>query len=281
MQILKTVFQSIIIFSFLTLFTFPYQATAANPFKKKEKQKKEKVKTKPSKKADTSKSEYKPDPQSDQKVKQLVSVIEAIPRGTAIVNDGYVEAPPDHQPYNPDGTRNQNFKVNPDPAQSVSAIYAGYDKRRAEAVLELIKMGPKAVDELSRTLVNDALKYHDFYAYALLEIKDVRAAPAFIKILDEGKTKKNIAGSARRMGNIALSEKLEKESTRMINESTDALKTLTGQDFGDNHFKWQDWWKQNEAELGPAPKLLLYTANPPSSNSEILFDPALLKFQDP
>ncbi len=263
------------------------QASAAWKPKKKNKdnaenknkpQKEPASKTNPKSTADFERTKnHKPDPAADARVRELIGVIESHPSGVVIINNGEVQAPPDHQPFNPDGTRNENFTVTPDPTQGLAAMQAKVDSNRNAAVQELIGMGPKSVDELSRALVNDSLEFRSLYAYALGEIKDPRAVPALIKYMDDAFMKAQMAPSLRSIGDEAKALALEDEANKCREEAASALKKITGLDYGTDLARWKDWWEKNKDKAGPLPNIKLYDANP--APPKVHFDPALMENQ--
>lgn len=203
-------------------------------------------------------------PAANARVRQLIAIIEANPSGVVVNNAGVVNAPPDNQPYNPDGTRNQNFRVDPDLSQAGVALILNADHRRAQAVQELIRMGKPAVPEMSRALVWESHEYRRFYAYILGELKDERSVPAVLKYLEDAQMKATMIPITRTTGDMAMVKKLLDDGNRMGTDSAQALNKITGQNFGVDLLKWQAWWETNKCRVGPTPKIITYTANPPS-----------------
>ncbi len=81
-----------------------------------------------------------------------------------------------------------------------------------------------ALDALIAALSNKNFFLREYAAESLGQIGDRRAVEPLIGILDDrwGAARSNAAG---------------------------ALKSLTGQDFGENHAKWQQWWEENKDEI--------------------------------
>jgi HEAT repeat protein len=90
---------------------------------------------------------------------------------------------------------------------------------REEAALALAKIGdPRAVEPLIASLEFGEMRGRSAAAKALGSFKDKRAVEPLIAILDE------FPGRACAV-------------------SADALKAITGQDFGTDAKKWREWWK--------------------------------------
>lgn len=202
-----------------------------------------------------------PTPQQEERIKKLIALIESKPQGLIINNRGQVEVPPDHQPYSRDGSRNQNFVVTPDLSQGQAALVTNHDQLRAQAVTELINMGPVAVPQLCLALVNEGLEHRRLYAQMLGQIGDRRAVPALIKYMEDGKMMQKTASSFETL-DPATSAKLAQEGRTICADSCASLARITGEDFGPVISQWQAWWEVNKAGVGPTPKLQTYTANP-------------------
>jgi HEAT repeat protein len=134
------------------------------------------------------------------------------------------------------------------------------DHRAAMRVMVKMK-DPRAVEPLI-----GALKHEDEYvrieaAEALGEVKDPRTVDPLIAALkdEDARVQESAADSLGRMGARraiepliqALQQSNKYHDWRNISFGiSNALKTLTGQDFGKDHGKWQKWWLQNkEREL--------------------------------
>jgi hypothetical protein len=208
-----------------------------------------------------------------------MAVVEIQPEGLVISNRGKVDAPPDHKTYTADGSRNENFVVTPDYSQAEAALAINHDQRRAQAVQELIKIGGPAVDKLAVAVAADHNRDLHYYCYALGEIGDPRAVPAILKYFKDGRMKLKTAPASRSLGNENLARELEEEGRRMIAESVLSLQKITGESYGPDGAKWIAWWDANKADVGPTPKLILYTANPPAP--KVHYDPSMFKMTTP
>jgi hypothetical protein len=211
------------------------------------------------------------DPAVQKKVLELISLIEMKPTGVFVNNQGRVEVPPNHQPYNPDGSRNQDFTVTHD-TPSGGAIMVNHEQKRQQAVRDLIAIGRPAVDELARALTREYMTYRSLYAYALGEIRDPRAVPALLKYLEDGQEKLKNVPFVRENGDPAFAEQLEASGNKMIQDAGEALSKITGQNYGPDLAKWKEWWEANKDRVGPTPNLIEYTANPPSSQPPVHYD---------
>lgn len=197
------------------------------------------------------------------RVRQLIVTIETKPSGIVVNNNGQVAAEPGHSPYNPDGTRNQNYTVTHDNSQGPAGVVLNNDQLRAQAIAELIKIGKPAVPQLVTALMTEGSEFRRFYAYTLGEIKDPRAVPALIKYMEDGYAKFKLVPQIRASGNEALAKKQEDDGKLMIADSVLALEKITGEKYGSDLNKWKQWWEANKAKVGPTPPLQTYTANPP------------------
>ncbi len=199
-------------------------------------------------------------PATRARVQNLIAAIEQQASGLIINRSGRVNNPRGDQPYNPDGSRNQNFRVVPDYQSGPAAVAGDANQRRKRATMELIKIGPAAVPQLSRALVNDFYKQRHLYAFALGEIKDLRAVPALIKYFEEALMKKKTAKAFQQHGDPAMANKLTNEAEQMIEVAWAALKKISGKDYGPDITKYKAWWEANKHTAGPCPSLDIYKA---------------------
>jgi hypothetical protein len=204
-----------------------------------------------------------PTPEQKEHIAYLLAFIESQPAGFVFNNSGIVARPPNHKPYNPDGSRNQNFRVAPDPNQAQASAVTNHEKRRASAMEELIKIGRPAVPQTVTAIVNEGNQYRFIYAFILGEIKDPRAVPALIKYMNDGKMKLDCAASYRKFGDEEMAKLMEDEGQAMIADATGALESITGQDYGPDIDKWRAWWEANKAKYGTPLPLVIETADPP------------------
>ncbi len=207
-----------------------------------------------------------PTPEQEKEIKKRLETIEAVPSGVIIDNRGEVEVSPGHRPYNPDGSRNQDFKVVPGDVEET--IEQKNRRERGLAVKALIRTGRPAVPQVVAALMEEGNQYRHLYAYVLGEIGDPRAVPALIKYMEEGKMKQTMAGSYEKPGKKKMAEKLDKEGRGMVSDATGALEQTTSEDYGPDLQKWKKWWQINRHKYGPPIPLQQFTANPPESSSE-------------
>jgi hypothetical protein len=217
------------------------------------------------------------DPELQKKILDLINIVEYKPSGLYVNNNGKVDVPPDHQPYNPDGSRNENFTVTHDTPGGEVPLAAN-EARRQQSIKDLIAIGRPAVDELCKALTRDYFLHRDLYAFALGEIRDPRAVPALLKYYQDGLEKLKNVPFVRQNGDEQTAVKLETTGNKMVGDAATALQKITGQAYGNDFPKWQAWWDANKAQVGPTPNLIEYTANPPdgSSSPEYHFDPSLM-----
>ena len=199
------------------------------------------------------------DAAQDARIRALVLAIEDKPNGVIINNAGYIEKAPVNQPYNADGSRNENFRVTPD-LSGMEAVYAlNGEARKQKAYDELVRIGRPAVPLLSMAVVMEAYEQRPLYVKALGEIRDPRAVPFLAKYMEDGKMKVSMAPMVMRAGNTVESRKMEADGKKMMADSADALQKITGQAYGPDVARWRAWWDQNKAKVqGPMPPVQLY-----------------------
>ena len=198
------------------------------------------------------------DPAAEARIRALIAAIEDKPSGLIVNNSGRIDAPPANQPYNPDGSRNENFRVTPNPSSGQAALLQNPEQRRSQALAELIRIGRPAVPFLCMALMMEAYEHRPLYAQALGEIKDPRAVPHLLKYFEDGKMKVSLAATVARSGDAAMAKKLEDEGRLMMTDATAALAKITGRNFGPDLGKWRQWWEENKAKVGPTPPVVLY-----------------------
>ncbi len=199
-------------------------------------------------------------------IKQLIKTIESRPSGVIIHNKAQVQSGVDHRPYNPDGSRNQNFRVLPDEESAKDTHKLDHQRKRGRAVKELIHIGRPAVPQVVPALMKEGHRFRHLYAYILGEIGDPRAVPALIKYMEDGVMKKSLAESYRRLDKKEMAGKLDKEGQGMVSDAAGALERISGEDYGPDLSKWKKWWKKNKHKYGPPIPIMQYTANPPESS---------------
>ena len=195
------------------------------------------------------------------RVQELIRLIETKPSGVFVNEQVKVIKPPDHQPYNPDGSRNQDFTVRPDTEHPAVADKIYVEERREQYLQELIKIGQPAEPALIRAMIFEGYEFRPLYCRALGEIKDLRAAPALLKFYEDGRNQLMVAKAARQLDPAAAAEAEQKGRARTA-AAIAALENLSGQKFGDDPAKWQAWWDSRKGQVQPLPVPTLYSVNP-------------------
>lgn len=196
------------------------------------------------------------------RAEELIRKIEYQPTGIYVNRNANPIADPNRQAYNPDGTRNQNFKVEADyTAPEISKIF-NVEQHRMQYAAELIKIGKPAVPALMLAACNEGYKYRHYYCHCLAAIGDLRASAALLKYYTDGIRQVKLAESIRTTGDQTWAAEVEKQGNQMKQLAIASLKQLSGQTIGDDFTAWETWWNQKKPELGPIPPLTTYTANP-------------------
>lgn len=112
--------------------------------------------------------------------------------------------------------------------------------------------GPRSVEDLINDLKDESWQVRWSAAETLGEMKDLRAVEALVETLKD----KNVyvrGMAARALGEIKDPRAIEPLINALKDEIKDvrrnaawALKEITGEDFGQDYTKWQDWWKQKK-----------------------------------
>lgn len=195
----------------------------------------------------------------DARIRALILAIEDKPSGVIINNAGYIENAPANQPYNPDGSRNENFRVTPDLSGANTAYMLNGEQRKQKAYEELVRIGRPAVPLLSMAVVMEGYDQRPIYVKALGEIRDPRAVPHLIKYMEDGKMMLSMAASMVSLGNTVEAKKLQCDGNKMMADAADALAKITGQNYGPNLGPWRQWWEQNQSKVqGPIPPTQIY-----------------------
>jgi len=191
------------------------------------------------------------------RVKELIDLINLEPNVLMVNPKAQVVKDPNWQPYTPDGKYNQDFKVVPDDSAPEISQALQIEQNRAKWTNELVQIGLPAVPELVKAVLDEGKKYRHFYVTALGLIKDVKACPAILKYYYEGVEQVKLAKSLEQLGAGEEPEKLRQESIFRKGVAVEALKSISGKDFGDDYPKWEQWWKETEKKIGPVelPKL--------------------------
>lgn len=192
------------------------------------------------------------------RVKELIKLINSEPNLLTINPKADVVKDPNWKPVSPDGKRNQDFKVVPDDsAPGISnALYV--DLNRERWTRELIQIGRPAVPDLTAGSLDGQNTYRDYLIYALGQIKDLKGAPAILKYYSDAIDQGKVADSIERMGDKAEADRIRQEVSFKKTTALNALKTLSGQDFGDDYSKWDNWWKATEKKIGKVELPVLY-----------------------
>lgn len=201
------------------------------------------------------------------RVKKLIELINQEPNLLAVNPKAKVVKPPDWTPYTPDGRRNQDFKVVPDDSSPEIAQALQIEQNRQKWSKELVGYGTIAVPELIKAVLDEGNKYRHFLVWALGEIKDLRAVPCILKYYDEALSQERLAKSLEKMGLKDQPAQLRKEAELKKKYAIEALKKISGKDFGDNYSKWEQWWKEVGSKLPGAKLPKLYEvkgAKPPA-----------------
>ena len=116
---------------------------------------------------------------------------------------------------------------------------------------------PRVVEPLVMALKDEYYEVRNAAAFALGFFNDTRAIEPLIKALDDGhpRVRGNAAISLGRMGDIRAQEALIRtleyairQNEPYLAESAAAvLRSLTGEDFGQDHEKCKFWWKENRS----------------------------------
>ncbi len=215
-----------------------------------------------------------PESRARARARSLIAAVEKVYSGAVFVG-GKIDEDPSHRPYNPDGSRNQNFYVAPDYANTEGAEMLNADRKRALALKQLIEMGLPAAPELCRAMVTGGYRYRHFYAYALGEIGDPRAAPALIKYMEDGKSMIEVSEAIKATGDTTHARELETRGRRMMSQGAGALGQITGESYGPDLAEWKAWWERHKAEIGETPNLKTFNVNPDSP--KVHYDPETFK----
>ena len=191
-------------------------------------------------------------------VKELIKLINLEPNLITVNPKAVVVKDPDWRPIGPDGKRNQDFRVAPDDsAPDISqAVMVGYS--RELWTNELIKIGTPAVPELVAAALDTGNKYRYYLFYALGQIKDLHGAPALLKYYSDAVEMGKVANSIERLGDKDESDRVRRQVAFEKSTAIYALKSMSGQDFGDDYGKWDSWWKETEKKIGKVNLPVLY-----------------------
>jgi hypothetical protein len=191
-------------------------------------------------------------------VKELIKLINLEPNLITVNPKAEVVKDPNWRPIGPDGKRNQDFRVAPDDtAPEISqAVMAEWNRERWTK--ELIKTGSPAVPELMAGALDTGNKYRYYLIYALGQIKDLHGAPAVLKYYSDAVDMDKLANSIERMGDKEEAERVRRQVAFEKSTALYALKSMSGQDFGDDYGKWDNWWKETEKKIGKVDLPVLY-----------------------
>lgn len=195
-----------------------------------------------------------------ERVRELIKLINTEPNLLMVNPRAQVVKDPDWRPVTPDGKYNQDFKVAPDDSAPEIAQAVNLDQNRNKWCHELVHYGTDAVPELVKAVLDPANKYRSYLIDVLGQIKDVHAAPAILKYYWDAVEKDKVTKSLAAMGASEEAAKIKQEAEQDKKVSIEALKSLSGQDFGDNYPKWEAWWKDMEKKIGKVELPKLYDA---------------------
>ncbi len=207
-----------------------------------------------------------PDNQVQARINQLIKLINLKPNLITVNQSNQVIKDPNQQPFNPDGTRNQDFTVQPDYSHPSMSQVINADQNREKWTAELIRIGKPAVPALVKALTYEGHEYREYYARALGGIRDPRAVPAILKYYQDGVIQMNLAKMIRSSGDEAAAKECEKKGQTMKQAAVKALEQISGQKLGDDLAKWNQWWIENKANVKPLPVPKHYSANPKSNS---------------
>lgn len=187
------------------------------------------------------------------RIEWLIRNINLKPSMVTVNQNNQVVKEPDHKPYNPDGTRNQDFVVRPDYSHPDISNAVNVDANREKWMLELIQIGKPAVPALVKAVTYEGHEYREYYAQALGKIGDMRAVPALLKFYQDGVMQLSMAKMIRSSGNETVAKECEAEGNKMINAAVQALEDISGEKYGKDFNKWQLWWRGKKENVDALP----------------------------
>jgi len=202
------------------------------------------------------------------RVKELIKLINQEPNLLVVNPKAKVIKDANWRPYNPDGSVNQDFKVVSDDSVPEIAQALQIEQNRVKWTKELIDIGLPAVEEMVKTVLDQGYKYRHFIVYGLSQIKNIRTVPAILKFFSEGIEQEKLAKTLEQMELKEEAVRAQEEGALKKNTSVEALKVLSGKDFGDEYQKWEKWWKETEKQIGPVELPKIYEAKGASSPSQ-------------
>jgi hypothetical protein len=200
----------------------------------------------------------KADQETQNRVKELIRLINLEPNLIMVNPKAEVVKDPGWRPIGPDGRRCQDFRVAPDDSAPDISQAVNAEWNRERWVKELIKIGSPAVRELMAGALDPGNKYRYYLFYALGQIKDPHGAPALLKYYSDAIDQGKLANSVERMGDKDQAESIRRQADFEKATALFALKTMSGQDFGDDYPKWDNWWKDTEKKIGKVDLPVLY-----------------------
>jgi len=216
----------------------------------------------------------KVDAEIQKRVKELIELINQEPNVLMVNPKAVVVKDENWRPYTPDGKYNQDFKVIPDDSSPEVSQALKIEQNRQKWTNELVMIGLPAVPELIKASLDTGRKYRYFYITALGLIKDVKATPAILKYYQEGIDQEKLAKSMEKMAAVEDAEALRKEAIFRKGVAIEALKNISGKDFGDDYAKWEQWWKDMEKKIGPVELPKLYEIKGTNEKPSTQFVPA-------
>jgi hypothetical protein len=154
-------------------------------------------------------------------------------------------------------------EIGPEAKEAVPALIKAlrdeHPYTRQDAALALGSIGAEAKEAIPALI--EALEDNDEYgrqdaalALGSIGVEAKEAVPALIKALGDEKPCAR-AAAAWALGSIgaevketvpALIEALRDEDSLVRQNATEALGAITGQDFGQDALRWQEWWKEQK-----------------------------------
>ncbi len=126
----------------------------------------------------------------------------------------------------------------------------------ADAAMALYQMRDVLARSPMESLLDDERPYvRSSAAFVLEAVGGETSVEALIPLLKDPRAKANAAGALGKIGDRRaiepLAELLNDENSNIRWRTLDALKDITGEDFGDSPDLWLMWWQQNKESSSP------------------------------